>query len=211
MLLFVVRHSLAQTSPLIGSTYDPPLSNLGRQQACALGERLAGEPLEACYVSPLSRARETAVEITAALSVPLPVTVTPWLAEYHRGDLEFHRDETDPLFAAAWQEGSWQQWPNGDSRRAFRSRIASGLAAIVEAGHHQVLLVTHGGVINELFCLFVGISGRKMFEPLLGSLSLAELENGRCRFLCFNDVWHLEDPLPVLRAHGAPALAQPCT
>ena len=48
---------------------DPPLNDVGREQARELAERLAGERLDAVYTSPLQRASETAAIVAARLGL----------------------------------------------------------------------------------------------------------------------------------------------
>ena len=61
MQLFLIRHGLpVRRETDDGSAADPPLSARGRAQAQALGRWLAGERIDALYMSPLLRARETA-------------------------------------------------------------------------------------------------------------------------------------------------------
>jgi phosphohistidine phosphatase SixA len=68
--LFLVRHAAAAPG-------DPdelrPLTVEGREQARALGERLATASLEAVVASPLLRARETGAAIARAAGVELHV------------------------------------------------------------------------------------------------------------------------------------------
>jgi phosphohistidine phosphatase len=64
--LFVVRH--AEAAP--GEPDElRPLTDAGRAVARALGERLAGEQVDAVLSSPLLRARETAAVIARAVGV----------------------------------------------------------------------------------------------------------------------------------------------
>jgi phosphohistidine phosphatase len=64
--LFVVRH--AEAAP--GEPDElRPLTDAGRAVARALGERLAGEQVDAVLSSPLLRARETAAAIARAVGV----------------------------------------------------------------------------------------------------------------------------------------------
>src|SRR5215211_5458467 len=48
---------------------DPPLNELGREQARKLAERLASERLDAVYTSPLRRASETGALVAGRLGL----------------------------------------------------------------------------------------------------------------------------------------------
>ena len=70
MRLILVRHAHAKSG-------EPdelrPLSDRGREEARALGERLAGQRPDAVVSSPLLRARETAAAIAKAAGVELRI------------------------------------------------------------------------------------------------------------------------------------------
>ena len=70
MLLILVRHAHAT----FGEPDElRPLSDRGREEARALGERLAAERPDAVVSSPLLRARETAAAIAKAAGVELRI------------------------------------------------------------------------------------------------------------------------------------------
>src|SRR5512133_1933223 len=71
--LYVVRHAMTAWNAerrWQGQT-DIPLNDEGRAQARALVDRLRGRGLVSVHTSDLSRARETAVIVARALSLPL--------------------------------------------------------------------------------------------------------------------------------------------
>ena len=57
------------------------LTEKGRREAAYLAERLAKETIDACYVSPLGRARDTAAPALARLG--MEAEVCEWLREFH--------------------------------------------------------------------------------------------------------------------------------
>jgi len=71
MAIFLARHGETEWNRVgrwQGST-DIPLSEVGRDQALALAERLRGRGITEAHASDLSRARETAEIVAAALGV----------------------------------------------------------------------------------------------------------------------------------------------
>lgn len=74
--LFLVRHgatdaNLQRPYILQGKGINGPLSDLGRQQAAACGERLAEFPIRHVYASPMLRAQQTAAAIAAHHELPV--------------------------------------------------------------------------------------------------------------------------------------------
>jgi probable phosphoglycerate mutase len=207
-LLLLVRHAACDRSGVpSGDRFDPPLTENGRAQAEALAARLADVEIGGCLSSPLRRARETAEALTAALRPRPCIEIVDDLAEYHRGDFEHLPlgDLPDRDYASAWRDGNWERWPNGETRAGFRARAD---AAAEKLRHHaaaSILVVTHGGVINELLLSLLEIDGgtRTVFEPGPSSVTLVQLTGDAARVLLFADVWHLDDALPVLSAHVA--------
>ncbi len=123
---------------------DTPLNELGREQARALAEALAGEPIQAIYASDLSRARETA-EIVAA-SRELEVQLEPALRERNFGSWEgLTREEIDGRFGDSSTH-------DGETNDEVRERVLAAVHRIV-ARHpgEEVLVVSHGGALNSLW------------------------------------------------------------
>ena len=123
---------------------DTPLNEDGREQARALAESLAGEPIQAIYTSDLARARETA-EIVAAPR-DLEVHVDRDLRERNFGSWEgLTREEIDDRFGEASTH-------DGETNDEVRERVLAAVHRIV-AGHPDqvVLVVSHGGALNSLW------------------------------------------------------------
>jgi len=79
MRLFLVRHgqSTWNDAHRIQGQLDPPLSELGQEQAWRLAERLRGRAFDGFYTSDLKRASATAARLAAfATTVPTSI-VTP--------------------------------------------------------------------------------------------------------------------------------------
>lgn len=180
---------------MAGSRFNPALSEDGRLQADAVGQRLAEVEFTSVRVSPLRRTIETAELIEAHRSRGPACTVDPDLVECHRGQLE-GVPEDDPDVRAAWRGGTWEGWPGGERRTDFRERLRRVLAGLHDhPGVH--LLVTHGNVINELLCLAAGVSGCAPFKPAIASLSVLRTDrDGVARIVAVNDLWHFDDVLP---------------
>ena len=64
MELLLVRHALPERQHVTTGAADPPLSNLGVEQAAKVAAWLSGETIDVVYSSPMRRARETALAYT---------------------------------------------------------------------------------------------------------------------------------------------------
>jgi 2,3-bisphosphoglycerate-dependent phosphoglycerate mutase len=198
--LLLVRHgqSTWNHEHRIQGQLDPPLSDEGRRQAAQLGRRLAGRPFAGLYSSDLKRAAETSRLIGEAVGIePSPMAE---LREIYLGDWEgLQTEDVAVRFPQAWaawaEEPDWDLVPGGERSAAFEARVASALESIFD--RHQrgdVLVVTHGGVIQVALHRAVGRPGRGLFPFRIqnASMSVIEKRNGRLVVGGVNDVSHLE-------------------
>lgn len=153
-----VRHGeqvLVANMPL-AEAVDAPLSELGRQQAAAVGARFAGTEIAAVYSSDLRRARDTA----AAIAGPhgLEVSELEELREINlwrelpqgQGLLDsLERAELRAIMTEGNRTQRWDAYPYAEPREEFRARIVEAIDGIVE-DHvgERVVIACHGGVIN---------------------------------------------------------------
>lgn len=165
---------------------DRPLTALGRRQAEALADELAGvATLSVIYSSPLRRALETAAAVgerTGLNPVPLDdlreVDVGAWTG--------LSRSEVEARFPEAfrrWLDGG-QGWEDGESYADMSYRVLSALRRLAEAHpDEELLVVSHGGPIRAIQAAAAGMdvhAYRKLrrVEPNAG-LSRVAVENGR--------------------------------
>jgi broad specificity phosphatase PhoE len=132
---------------------DRPLTELGRQQAEALADKLAAvAELSAIYTSPLRRALDTAAVVGARTGLePVPlgdlreVDVGAWAG--------LSRPEVEAQFPAAfrrWLDGG-EGWEDGESYAAMSARVLRALLQAAEEHRgEQILLVSHGGPIRAI-------------------------------------------------------------
>ena len=139
---------------------DPPLNEMGREQAHALAAELAGERIELVYTSDLCRARETA-EIVAA-SLGADVVALRDLREIDVGEWEGltwpEIEERYPEGARAWHEQGFG-WEAGETYDELGERVVAALRRIA-ADHpeQRVLVVGHGGTIRATRAFLEGLS-----------------------------------------------------
>jgi broad specificity phosphatase PhoE len=200
--IILVRHAETPGSlerRFTGST-DVPLTEDGLREAAALGQRLRSVAIDAVYVSPLHRCRQTADAVTS-LSGHVAV-VADDLRECHFGILENytlqealdeHGDKLVDWFGA---EGSAP--PEGETWVQVGARLVRWLGEVAERHKGQTILaVTHGGPVLWLTRHITGAPHTAMavFDIDPASVTLFQQRGDMWRLRLFNDTSHLRDPL----------------
>lgn len=139
---------------ICGAT-DIPLTQLGHQQARALGERLLAEqcPIDRILYSPLIRAAETARHIAEVTGIP--TRPEPRLTEQNFGIYESTpRDGMEFRTAKAQFVNSFG---TGESMLRVAQRIYNLLDEL-KAGQETCLLVAHNGIARVVRSYFVDMT-----------------------------------------------------
>lgn len=216
----LVRHGDPDWTPAGGpSVDDPGLTPFGRRQADALADALARTPVDALFVSPYRRARETAhplERVTGRRAV-----VVEGFAEIGVSLGGFTQEQVDRYF----QEGSrrplrdhWEGWPGAESFTGFHARVTGALedvlarSGILPFREHDftvwnvpepapsIVVVAHGGANAVLLTHLLDVRPVPWewlrFESALAAYSVAEArplgERGCVWSLQnFNEVDHL--------------------
>jgi broad specificity phosphatase PhoE len=162
---------------------------------------LVGRLFIAFYCSDLLRASQTAEVIARAIDRPPEATRS--LREIFLGEWEgLTTEEIARRFPVAWaewvKEPDWDLVPGGESAERFDARIAAAIDLILgRHPHGDVLVVTHGGVIQVALHRIVGRPSRGLFPFRIqnASISLIERRNARMVIGGVNDIAHLERAL----------------
>ena len=140
VLIYLLRHgeTVYNAQRRYQGAQDVHLSAQGRRL------RPAGVELPAVYVSPLTRAAES-----AALLFPRARLVpVEGLQEMHFGAFEgrsAQEMEDDPAYRA-WVEGNCAApCPGGEGREAFSCRVLAAFEALMEREREELVIVAHGG------------------------------------------------------------------
>jgi probable phosphoglycerate mutase len=200
--LFLVRHGATELSAedRFAGALDVALSAAGREQARLLGARLAPEPIDVAFASPMQRTMDTA----RLIAEPAGVEVTPvdgireiahgrWEG-MRRADVEqqypeeYNRYEHDPYTFAPVE---------GESGLAVTARALPALLKIIEDNcEKRILVVSHKATIRLLLSSLLGFDPRKYRERLdqspcaLNILDFRDLAHARLTL--FNDTSHYE-------------------
>jgi probable phosphoglycerate mutase len=165
---------------------DIPLSSEGR--AALVARRV---PVEftgfRCLVSPLTRARETAILLGLGAEIDARLIEMDWGAYQGRtiGDL---RQEIGAAFLANEARGLDFQPEGGESPRMVQDRVQPLLAEIA-VRRRSTLAVTHRGVMRAVYALAAGwdMTGEPPHELDWYSMQIFELESdGRPRVAALN-------------------------
>ncbi len=213
-IIYLVRHAQAS----FGTENYDRLSDLGRQQSRWLGEHFAGRGLRFSRVlaGTLTRQRDTAREILAAMGAPAPDAVErhAGLDEYPAEALYRAYAGRDPLahqradFKDYWRtfRAAMQAWARDDladvpeTWEMFGARIREALAAATAGTQRDeaVLVVSSGGAIGRAVADITESPARVAIE-----LNLQFRNTGYCellasgdtrRLLSFNNLPHLDAP-----------------
>ncbi|SHO50128.1 histidine phosphatase family protein [Desulfopila aestuarii] len=157
--LYLLRHGeTAANGRLVGST-DMAVAEHGYVQLAQTGERLRRRDISAVFCSPMLRCRQSAEFLQLSLD---PVIVDD-LREMDFGDWENKSfseiAELWPSEVAAWSNWSEQfTFPGGENIGNFLCRLQKVQECILQCEAEKILLVTHGGVIRHLLCLYLNLS-----------------------------------------------------
>jgi probable phosphoglycerate mutase len=197
--LVLVRHGEAycNVAGIVGGPRGcTGLTDLGREQAAALAERLARthefDDVVALYSSVLARAKETAAIVSQSLPLD-EVGEDCDLCELHPGLADaMDWDEMIATFGGPdWDRDPGEPFaPEGESWTGFYERCVAAflrLSAIHPEG--QVLLFVHGGVIEQAMKLATAApaAARLRLRTEHCSLTEIEIDAGEVRLLRYND------------------------
>lgn len=175
MILYVARHgeTTYNAKDLVCGVSDAPLTELGRQQAKALGEELKKIHIDHVFVSPLKRARETAD--LALFESGLSYTVEPRLIEENFGKSE-GVSRLDPVFQYAKRNLGIRQ-PNGESFIGLCHRAY----ALIEETYKKypdksILWICHGTFGRAVRTYFVDMSNDEIYSYNMENCELLRFE-----------------------------------
>ena len=157
---------------------DPPLTELGEQQARDTVAHLRDAGIEAVVTSDLRRARRTGELIAEGLGLE-GVEVDADLREASVGKFEGNTTpENQRLYPEAWDGDRAIDRPGGESAESVLARV---IPALLRVAHRHpdttVLVVSHGAVLRTLE-LHLGVR-RAFHMPNLGGRWFDVCEGGR--------------------------------
>lgn len=196
MELILVRHGRPVRHEVTdGARPDPGLGPPGHEQATALAEWLAPEPVDAIYASPLERARQTAEPLAGHRG--LTVAIDADLEEVSIGESAYIPFEE---LGDGEREAHLDRWrtaltggADNPVIRELRERTL-GAADRIATAHpgSSVAVFCHGGVINAMLTGVLGLTELFVFEVAYTSITrLRVSSSGRRSVISVNETPHL--------------------
>jgi len=182
--LWLVRHGETEWARLgrhTGRT-DVPLTEIGRDQARAIGRRLSGHGFGLVLTSPLSRAIETA----ALAGFGASALVEPDLREWDYGALEGRLSADIRVDYPGWS--IWTgPWPDGETVDEVGAR-ADRVIARARAADGDALVFAHGHLLRVLAARWLDLPPTSGALFALGTATLSIL--GRDRDNTVIETWN---------------------
>jgi probable phosphoglycerate mutase len=206
--LLLVRHGESEAAiegqpfELVEGHSDPALSPEGREQAELVGRRLAGEAIDAIYVSTLRRTSETAAPLARRLGL-IPVVDRDlrevYLGEWESGLFRKKVIERDPIAMRMAEEQRWDVIPGAEPQAEFARRTRTVVERIAAAHPDQrVAVFAHGAIIGEMLSQATGGTAFA-FTSDNSAISQLVVTSGRWILRRFNDTAHLDVGLTTSR------------
>jgi len=149
---------------------DVALSLEGRAQARDAAHALGRQEFDRIVSSPLSRAWVTARIVASAGAIQLETDFREIDFGRWEGLTRDEIRERDPGLYVAWTGGhTGFEFPGGERREHFRSRVDRAMDRILTNGDGSVLIVAHKGVLKRIVDRLAGVvfEGEK---PVLGGV-----------------------------------------
>ncbi|MDP4106156.1 MAG: histidine phosphatase family protein [Bacillota bacterium] len=200
--LYITRHGETQwnSENRLQGWKDSDLTDNGKRNAVALGERLSQIKFNAIYSSPIERAVKTTKLI--CFDRIIPIRFEDGLKEINLGDWEGKVKEeieqhSKQEFFDFWNAPHlYNHEPhNGESLEALKSRVEHVINRIIADNKDgNVLIVTHGVTIRAILSYLMNIPTEKWWEgPFIEgtSLTLAQYDEGTFQVKMIGDTSHI--------------------
>ncbi|MDA3039316.1 MAG: histidine phosphatase family protein [Actinomycetota bacterium] len=189
MELIVIRHARPERLEGIKGGADPALTAVGHRQSELVADWVRAEHLDAIYVSPMARARQTSQPIEEAMGIA--AVVEPRIREYDATSSHYI-----PIEEVKQDKEAWKRWIARDEaadRSEFFAMVNEAFGEIAARHRGQrVAVVCHGGVINAVASGILGLGHRIFFNPHYTSINrMMVASSGERSIVSLNDIGHL--------------------
>jgi probable phosphoglycerate mutase len=195
--LYLVRHGQSQGNTGEDlSSGDADLTDVGREQARRLGERLKTQRIDRVYASPLRRTQQTASAIAEASG--LEVIPKADLREVELGQADYDirllpEKERDKVAKLIMSEGTWDAFPGSEGSDVARKRVRDVIHEIVDTHPgERLVVVAHAAFIQTFVSVVLGLQRDFVFYPFNASITSIRAKDRRFVLWRLNDVAHLD-------------------
>jgi len=195
--IYLIRHAEAEGNlyRVYQGQYDTLLTETGKLQVQALGERFRNIHVDAVYSSDLYRAACTAAVICRMKGLPLQRI--PALREIDVGSRQakamgdIRRAVQQGAISDSREQGTVGIW-GGENPDQVRDRMLAALQAIAAAHDGQaVAVVSHGVAIRYVTAHIQGVDRDSLVTGQNTGVSVLEWKNGVLRVVDYDDAFHL--------------------
>ncbi|MFH0837451.1 MAG: histidine phosphatase family protein [Candidatus Aenigmatarchaeota archaeon] len=163
MRLVLVRHGETEDNvkDILRGHGHGKLTDLGKEQAKKLGERLSKEKIDVIYCSDIGRAKETAKEIIC-YHPDIPIHYTKDLRERHVGNLEdIHVENWDTIKL----DDEYMKSVDAEIPQDVFDRVKVFLDSVYDKHMNEtVLFVAHGFLNRVLICIITNKTASSVYE-----------------------------------------------
>jgi len=199
MQIIIVRHgeTVDNVNWIIQGQSNGQLTDIGREQAKKLGERLKNEKIDFIYSSDLTRTKDTIKEVLKHHK-KIPVIYDPLLRERSFGIYE--GKPFKELYSDVDKDNKDFYYPEkGETLKDIRKRVIAFMKKIRKA--HQddetILLCTHGGWKHAFIGYFLGIPANSKIQKKFWfgntSVSIFDFNQKSNRIHLLNCTKHLDE------------------
>jgi probable phosphoglycerate mutase len=204
--IYLIRHgeTLWNSECRMQGHLDSPLTPTGIAQAQALAKRLPLNTFTIIYTSDLGRAYQTAQYLNE--KIQLPIQINQQLRERSLGNFQgLTHQEIAQKFPVEYSRFKSLDpdyvVPNGESLKQFRQRCISCFEQL--AHRHpgeQILVVTHGGVLVNLFKHTLGLPFEmpRRFEIFNTSVNVFAYRDNHFMLETWGDVSHYQQIATII-------------
>jgi probable phosphoglycerate mutase len=193
MELILIRHGLPErVETEDGTPADPPLSEVGHEQAQRMAKWLEDQHIDHLYSSPMQRAVQTAAPLAALKG--LEPELRDGVAEYDKN--ADHYIPVEDL--KKYDYDRWLRLMRGEIEDInfpkFCADVITTLNEIVDSHRGKTVAVTcHGGVVNVWTAHVMGLEPRMFFNPNYTSISrYMGASSGERSIITLNEHTHLQ-------------------
>lgn len=165
-----------------GQTNDSVLTDLGKQQALKIGNKLKDKNIEIIICSPLVRAKQTAELANQILHCH--ICEDAHFIEVNVGEIEgMHYADIADKFGEKYRQ--WRssdpkyenlRFAGGESKKDVRQRVFEGLLQYAENSPYSVMAVSSHGIMLTQLLIALGQNGRDVPN---GSILCLTFDDGR--------------------------------